>query len=211
LCLFILKIKCEPRVKFEFENFKLNRNRNKTKKRGRLPVLGLGTGIQPTVRLSPCTRGPFPNSTALTRPLPHGSIYQTPWPRVYHRLPPPCGVPVVSSSDHLETESATVARNPAMVVAGDLGVLPSPPTNCPRRGLLSLRYKCTRRSPPSSWSCTVGYERSIVRNRSAVVEVAHTPSSGSRSRVWEHHQASLRPYRGHRGSGQCGFAANRSP
>ena len=54
MCLFILKIKCEPRVKFEFENFKLNRNRNKTKKRGRLPVLGLGTGIQPTVRLSPC-------------------------------------------------------------------------------------------------------------------------------------------------------------
>jgi hypothetical protein len=95
LCLFILKIKCEPRVKFEFENFKLNRNRNKTKKRGRLPVLGLGTGIQPTVRLFPCARGPFPNSTALTRPLPHGSIYQTPWPRVYHRLPPPCGVPLV--------------------------------------------------------------------------------------------------------------------
>ena len=125
--------------------------------------------------------------------------------------PPTCGVPVVSSSVHLGIESVADARNPAMAVAGDLGVLPSPPTNCPRRGLLPLRYKCTHQSPPSSWSSTVGYERSIVRNRSAVVEVAHTPPSGSRSRVWEHHQASLRLYRGHRGSGHCGFALNRSP
>jgi hypothetical protein len=51
---FILKIKRELRVKFEFENVKLNRNRNKTKKRGILPVLGLGTRIQPTFRLFSC-------------------------------------------------------------------------------------------------------------------------------------------------------------
>jgi hypothetical protein len=44
-------------------------------------------------------------------------------------------VPVVSSSVHLRTESAADARNPAMVVAGDLGVFPSPPTNFPLRGL----------------------------------------------------------------------------
>jgi hypothetical protein len=38
------------------------------------------------------------------------------------------------------------------------------------------------------------WEESIRRGR-----VAHTPSSGSRSRVWEHHQASRGPYLGHRG------------
>jgi hypothetical protein len=37
-------------------------------------------------------RCPFPNSIVLTRSLSHGSTDQTPWPRVYHRLPPPpCG------------------------------------------------------------------------------------------------------------------------
>jgi hypothetical protein len=41
------------------------------------------------------------------------------------------GAACVSFLLWIGSESATDARNPAMAVAGDLGVLPSPPTNCP--------------------------------------------------------------------------------
>jgi hypothetical protein len=187
-----LEFKTWFEIRIEIWNQKIKRKRRK-------PYLGRNATSRPIVLLPPlCT----PHTLRLRHvgPVCRQSIdLVRTWPFCLRSLA--SGAALSGSSSELNCRRHPRNRSP---------VSTSPIYWLPRRGFLPLLYKCTHQLP-----CFMVHCREVrVQHREESIShgwVAHTPSSGSRSRVWEHHKAQWRPYRGHRDSGRGGFTVNRSP